>query len=183
MSLVTDFELAWKPFEDRLIAYVADNTSKNKVTELDDLISFYNSSVRMWEDPSRVQCGFLSKWKAAVPTMEEDFMGILREFVFEKPENIKTISPVFFACGTLLTSIAGGIVGYLLPKTSFLKSHLGIIPAVIIGAVVFTVFGGGIIKALYENVARRACNDIGEQYKRQVEMLHRKLQALCKQFS
>lgn len=183
MSLISDFEMAWKPFEDKLTSYVVKHSFKNEIIELDDLISFYNRSVRMWEDPSRVQCGFLSKWKGASTDLERDFMEILQNFRFQEPVRIKKVSAAIYVMATLVVTFAGAIVGYLLPKSNFLKLHLGNVPVIIIGAVVFAVAGGGIIKALYDNAVTKTCKEVTAQYTEQIESLHIKLQTLCKQVS
>lgn len=182
MSLITDFELAWKPFEDKIKSYIAKNTLDNEVTELGDLISFYKRSIRMWEDPSRVQCGFLSKWKDSAPALESDFMSALNGFEFKESENTNKPSSAIFIGGTFIVSIIGGIVGYILPKSSFLKLHLGNIFSIIIGAVVFSAVGGGIIKALYDNAVEEACKESARQYDEQIEMLHDELLTLCRQY-
>lgn len=183
MSLVMDFELAWKPFEDKLTSYIAKQTSQNEMIEPEDFTSFYHRSLRMWEDPARVQSGFLNKWKTVSPALEKDFMDILRRFRFEQPQSGKKVSPVLFAVIMLIVTIAGAAAGYLLPKTGFLKSHLGNIAVIMIGAIVFAVVGGNIVKAVYDNAVGSMCRDAAGQYHKQLQALHDKLLALCKQVS
>ncbi len=180
MSLITDFELAWKPFEDKIISYIAKNTSGNKFTELDGLQSFYNRLIRMWEDPTRVQCGFLSKWKTVFPELEKDFVSILHEFEFQEPENTKKVSPAISIGGTVIVAAAGGIIGHILPESNYLKVHLGNIPVILIGIFVFSAVGGGIIKSLYDNAVRKSCQESAQLYNEQIEKLYAKLLDLCK---
>lgn len=183
MSLISDFELAWKPFEDKVLSYIARNTSKGEITDKDDLNAFYVRTIRMWEDPSKTQAGFLSKWKSKTPELEAAFMKILKEFEFQEPESIEKPNSIPYIIDTLIVTIAGGIVGFFIPKTSFLKVHLGNIPVIAIAVIIFSIVGGGIIKSLYEAALSKSCRDVSKQYNEQLEKLHAKLRDSCKHVS
>lgn len=183
MSLSSEFELAWKPFEDRIKSYIAGNTAKNTVIELDDLHSVYNQSIRMWEDHTRVQAGFLTKWRREYPELEQNMLSQLKKFSFTVPEKQQNSSPFLYISMATVCTVLGGVVGWIIPETNFLKIHLGHFPVVAIGAVIFAIVGGGIIKSIYDNSVNKNCKVIAEQYYEQLNTLHVELQDICKHYS
>ena len=183
MSMLADFELAWKPFEDKLNSFLVNSVANNELVDDESFRSFYAQALRAWEDPSKVQCGFLSKWSAAAPAFENNFLAILRGFKVEVPPDIEKPSVALYIGGTCLATVLGALIGVLMPKTSFLKAHFGTGPVILIGAALFTAIGGGIVKSLYENKVREVCKNSTRQYTEQIEQLYTMLQNFCRQFT
>lgn len=183
MSFESDFEMAWRPFEDKLISYIATNTAKYVLTDFEELRVFYNQTLRVWEDPSKVQYGFLSKWKSQIPGFEAAFMEIIRNFEFQEPELTKRPAGMYYAMATGITAVVGGAIGYLLPNSFFLKAHFGNVLVVIIAIFVFSIVGGGIIKSLYDAAVIKYCKNAADQYYGQIKTLYKMCFDLCKKFS
>jgi len=179
MSLISDFDLAWKSYEDKLTSYTAQNAMKNKLTDADEFNNHYQRTIRMWDDESKVQGGFVTKWDNASAGFREKFMAILNGYRFESAKELKKVSPVPYVGITVALSVIGGIVGYLIPGNFILKKLIGNIPVVLISIVVFASAGGSIIKALYENSVAKKCEQCTRHFYSQIENLHQKLQDFC----
>ena len=116
MSLISDFDLAWKSYEDKLASYTAQNVMNHKLTDADDFNHHFQRTIRMWEDESKAQGGFVTKWENTYPGFREKFMSILNTYRFESANNFKKTSPVPYIGVTVALSIIGGIVGYFIPE-------------------------------------------------------------------
>lgn len=183
MSLISDFELAWKSFEDKITADIARDAMKHTITDVDSLQASYQRLIRLWEDPSKVQSGFLRKWSASAPTLERGILGILRNFRFHEVKDVQRPTSVPYLLGAVILAVAGGIIGYALPGNMFPKALLGQIPVIVLAIVIFSVVGGGILKSLYEVALDRACKRVVNQYIAQVEQLHKSLRNFCDRIS
>lgn len=182
MSLISDFDLAWKSYEDKLTSYVAQNSNNNKMINADDFNNHYKRTIRMWDDESKVQGGFVNKWDKEFPGFRNEFFSIMNDYQFQTVEAHK--KPSFIPYIAILVAImaAGGIIGYLIPASFILKRLIGNILVVIIAVIVFAVTGGGILKALYENSVSKSCSQFAVQFNSQIENLHTKLRNLCSKY-
>lgn len=183
MSFESDFEMVWKPFQDKLVSYVARNTAKHIMTDIDELRAFYKNALRIWEDPSKVQCGFISKWKSGRPGFEAAFMEALYNFEFQEPKIQNRPVSIYYAAAAGIAAAVGGLTGYLLPQNSFLKIHLGNWPTIIIAVLVFYIIGGSIIKSLYDAAVMKYCRNAADHYYGQLEALHKLCCSLCKKYT
>lgn len=182
MSLISDFDLAWKSYEDKLTSYVAQNAMKNKLTDADEFNDHYKKTIRMWDDESKVQGGFVIKWDNTSSGFREKFMAILNNYRFESDDNLKKVSLAPYAGITIALSFLGGVIGYFIPGSFILKKLLGNIPVILIATVVFASTGGGIVKALYNNSVAKRCEQSAKYFCSQIENLHMKLQDFCSNF-
>lgn len=180
MSLISDFELVWKSYEDKLTSYVAKNSMNKKFTDADDFNSYYKMTINMWNDELKAQGSFLNKWNKQ--DFCREFMKVLNTYSFENLYNQSFPSPIPYAFITLAITILGGIIGYLLPADIFLKKYIGNILVIVIAMIVFAITGGSIIKALYENSVIQKCNDCANTFYSQIQILHDKLKDICKKY-
>ena len=179
MSIISDFELVWKPFEDKIYSYIVSNPSAQSA----DIQGFFNRTVRMWEDPSRTQCGFLDKYSRKEPLMGSEIRSALKEFQFGAPEEAGKVSLLPYGCASAGAGALGAIIGILLPKASLMKKVLGAVPTVVLGALLFSALGGGIAKSMYDNTLLEKSQAQSEYYRRQLQELHETICALCKKYS
>ena len=182
MSLISDFDLAWKSYEDKLASYTAQNVMNHKLTDADDFNHHFQRTIRMWEDESKAQGGFVTKWENTYPGFREKFMSILNTYRFESANNFKKTSPVPYIGVTVALSIIGGIVGCFIPENFILKKLIGHVPVILISLAVFAFVGGGIVKALFENSVGKDCRESAGYFQAQIESLHMKLQNFCSRF-
>ena len=182
MSLTSEFELVWEPFHEKLLSEVLDSTGKNTLPNLDDINAFYTRMLRMWEDPARVQCGFLKKWGHEYPGLEEDLLEVLHDFRFQQVGADKKQSSAAVVGGALAAAAAGGCIGGVLPETNVLKAVLGNVPTILIGAAVFSMIGGSIAQAVHSNAVHRAGKEAVDLYKMQLFSLHSNLCNVLKQY-
>lgn len=182
MSLTSEFELVWAPFQERLVSEILNGTGTNKLPDPEGMNAFYSRLLRMWEDPARAQCGFLKKWEDPYPGFPEKLLEVLRSFRFQAAVASKRQSSAAVVGGTLAAAAAGGCIGGILPDTNFLKAVFGNVPTVLIGAAVFSMVGGGIAQAVHGNAVLRTGKDAAAQYKLQIEALHTDLCAVIRQY-
>lgn len=182
MSLISDFDLAWKSYEDKLTSYAAQNAMKNKLTDADDFNNHYQQTIRMWDDESKVQGGFVTKWDNASPGFRDKFLSVINGYRFEPACNLKKVSPAPYIGIAVALSVIGGVIGYFIPGNFILKKLIGNIPVILISILVFTSAGGSIVKALYENSVAKKCKQCAGHFYSQIENLHMKLQDFCSKF-
>lgn len=180
MSLISDFEIVWKSYEDKLTSYIAQNSMNKKFTDADDFNSHYKMTIDMWNNELKAQGSFLNKWDKQ--GFRTEFMKVLNTYSFKNLNNQSLPSPIPYALITLAVTILGGIIGYLLPADIFLKKHFGNILVIIIAMVVFAITGGSIIKASYDNSIIKKCNDCANTFYSQIQTLHNKLKDICKKY-
>lgn len=89
MSLISDFDLAWKSYEDKLASYTAQNVMNHKLTDADDFNHHFQRTIRMWEDESKAQGGFVTKWENACSGFRKKIISILIPIDLSLPAILK----------------------------------------------------------------------------------------------
>lgn len=179
MSIISDFDVAWKPFADRIKSYIIQNPS----AELAEIQSFFNRTVRMWEDPSRVQYGFLERYKRNAPMIESEILALLKAFRFNGQEGDRKVSTLPYGCVTLGSGAVGGAVGMLLPEASFLKKMIGVVPTTVVGVLLFSAVGGSIAKSMYDNAMKEKSEAQSKFYVDQIDELYESICSVCNKYS
>ncbi len=179
MSLVSDFELAWKSTRAAVsAALLQEQKERNEVT-VECAEQAWRRELRHWSDPMRPQGSFLKGLAKKNPTCAQKLKTAMEAFSFREVQLPPVPSGVPYAAGSVVCAVLGALVGFVLPATFFLPRLIGRVPTVLLGAVLFAGVGGGLLHTVRQVKAEAARADCSRLYTDQLDALHKMLRELC----
>ena len=179
MGFEKDFEHAWKPVSDGITAQLMkEKREKNAVTP-ETAAAALAREKESWNDPLRLQYGFLESMRKKAPACARLFQETLEGFRFAQAPLPPLPGKFPYVAGAVGAAAAGGAAGALLPAEFFLVTVIGRVPAVLLGTAVFGGIGTTLSKTLWQSRAEEARKDCAKPYLDQLQTLHDTLSAIC----
>lgn len=179
MSLVSDFELAWKPVRAAVSAALLRELKEHNTVTLDCAEQTWKRELHHWHDPMRPQGSFLKGLEQKNPACAQKLMSTMETFAFQRAQLPPVPSGVPYVAGGVICAALGALVGFVLPDTSFLPRLISRIPTVLLGTALFAGLGGGHLHTMWQLKAEAVRADCSRLYTDQLDALHEVLRELC----
>lgn len=181
MSFEQDFERIWKSVISSVSGTLTGKQRETNIVTIDDAVLVWMREMQNWDDPMRVQNSFLVMLRRKNPENARRFREALDGFRFKTVALEKLPSSVPYITGTIGTAALGGLMGGILPETSFLPQLIGRIPTVLAGSVFLAGLGGSVMRGLWQTKTHNANEGAAQKYTDQLKPLHDTLLKICKE--
>lgn len=179
MSLVSDFELAWKPTAAAVSAALLKEQKEHNAVTLKCAEQAWKRELLHWHDPMRPQGSFLKGLEKKNHACAQKLISAMEAFAFQEAVMPALPSGVPYAVGGVICAALGALIGFVLPATFFLPKLIGRIPTVLLGTTIFAGVGGGLLRTVWQVKAETVRADCSHLYTNQLDALHKVLRGLC----